>query len=90
MTSSLDTVAPTLFAGKPPCASSAGTLCAFVYRVTDVGWLAGSADWLIAKPLQVLLIALGALIIRFLAHRAIDRLIRTTSESAVPTVLRPL
>jgi small-conductance mechanosensitive channel len=79
-----------LFASKPSCISDPGTLCAFVYRVTHQGWLASSADWVIAKPLQILLIAVGALIVRFLVHRGINRLIASTSESSVPNVLRPL
>ncbi len=80
----------TLMTTKPPCASEPGTFCAFVFRLTHRGWLASSADWLIARPVQILLIALGALVLRFLTHRAINRLISSTSNSAVPSALRPL
>ncbi|PZS25372.1 MAG: mechanosensitive ion channel protein MscS [Pseudonocardiales bacterium] len=90
VTPTLQTGAHALLAAKPSCVSEPGTLCEFVYRVTKQGWLASSADWLIAKPLQILFIAVGAFVIRFLAHRVINRFITTTSESKVPNVLRPL
>ncbi len=83
-------IAGPLFAGRPACADSDGTLCQFVYRLTKQGWLAGSAEWLIAKPLLILLIVASAVVLRFLVHRAINRLVDSTSDDRVPTVLRPL
>ncbi|MGB9377865.1 MAG: mechanosensitive ion channel family protein [Mycobacteriales bacterium] len=80
----------TLFAGRPTCADEAGTLCAFVYRVTGQAWLADSADWLIAKPLTILLILAIAIVVRLVAHRAIARLVTSTSDNKLPAVLRPL
>jgi small-conductance mechanosensitive channel len=85
----IETAAHALFAAKPTCADEPGTLCAFVYNATHLGWLAGSAEWLIAKPLQILLIGVVAMVIRFLVHRAINRLVASTS-SPVPRPLRPL
>ena len=82
--------ASALFAAKPACADDEGTLCRFVYQLTKQGWLAGSAEWLIAKPLLVLLIAVGAVVVRFMAHRAINRLVASTSDDRVPAILRPL
>jgi len=79
----------TWLSAKPACADRAGTVCHFVYQVTGQGWLAGVAAWLIAKPLKILLIVVVALVLRFLAHRAINRLVRSTAEG-VPTLLRPL
>jgi len=79
-----------LLAAKPGCADEEGTLCEFVYRLTNQGWLAGSADWLIAKPLLVLAILLAAIVFRLLAHRAINRLVASTSDDRVPALLRPL
>ncbi len=78
-----------LFASKPTCADRDGTLCHFIYDRTHQGWLAGSADWLINKPVRILFIVAVAVVLRFLAHRAINRLIISTVEG-VPTVLRPL
>lgn len=81
-----------LLTGTPACVTNnADSWCAQVYRITNVSWLAESANWLVAKPLKILLITLLALLVRFLAHRLIDRL-TTTGENAgkVPTLLRPL
>lgn len=79
-----------LLAAKPACADEDGTLCQFVYRLTGQGWLAGSADWLIAKPLIILALVVGAMVIRFLVHRAIGRLVASSSDDKVPALLRPL
>jgi moderate conductance mechanosensitive channel len=48
------------------------------------------ASILITKPLQCLAIVLIALLVRALTHRAINRLIRSSVEGAVPRVLSPL
>jgi small-conductance mechanosensitive channel len=47
-------------------------------------------DVLVVKPARILLIVLVAIIARALINRAISRLTRTTVESELPTVLRPL
>ncbi|MEJ7705643.1 MAG: mechanosensitive ion channel family protein [Geodermatophilaceae bacterium] len=78
-----------VFAAAPDCADTSG-LCRLVYDVTGQDWLAASADTLIAKPARILLIVLIALLVRFLAHRAIRRITRTTGEGKVPDALRPL
>jgi small-conductance mechanosensitive channel len=48
------------------------------------------ASLLIAKPLQILLIVLIALVLRALSHRAINRLIHSSAEGSVPRILSPL
>jgi small conductance mechanosensitive channel len=48
------------------------------------------ADLFIARPLQILLIIVLALILRAVLHRAIDRLTRPTSLGHVPRILNPL
>jgi small-conductance mechanosensitive channel len=48
------------------------------------------AGVLITKPLQVLLIVLVALVVRAIAHRAINRLTRSSAEGSVPRILSPL
>jgi len=74
----------------PACAADAGSLCRFIYETTGHGWLADSADWLIAKPLRILLIVAVALVLRFFAHRAVSRLVASTTAGTVPALLRPL
>ena len=45
---------------------------------------------LIVKPLRILLIILIALVTRWLVHRAISRAVRSTADTDVPVVLKPL
>jgi small-conductance mechanosensitive channel len=78
------------FTNEPPaCLQDTGSWCRTVYDVTHNEWLAASADWLVARPLKILLILAIALLARFLAKRLIDRLTRGTDDKA-PTLLRPL
>ena len=76
--------------GQPGCADETGTWCQRVYDLTNNDWLARSADWLIAKPAKLVLIIVVAAVVRYLVHRAIDRLARSTSEGKPPLVLRTL
>jgi small-conductance mechanosensitive channel len=82
------TVLDPLSLEPPPCVENEGW-CRTIYSWTGNDWLAGSAGWLIAKPLTILLIIIGAFIARAIARRLIDRLTRATG-SKVPTLLRPL
>lgn len=72
----------------PPCAQTSGTWCATVYQTTHNAWLAESANWLVAKPLSILAIAVVAFLTRLVAHRVIDRLTRNGGKT--PAILRPL
>jgi small conductance mechanosensitive channel len=44
-------------------------------------------EWLVARPVASLLILILALIVRWLARRAIDRVVRRASEGSVPAIL---
>lgn len=70
----MNPIDPFVTNSAPTCATDASSWCGQVWRVTHVNWLAQSANWLVAKPLQILLIVAVALIIRLIAHRMIDRL----------------
>src|SRR4051794_6678296 len=72
-----------------PC-DPADSWCTAVYNMTHSKWLAQSADWLVAKPLTILLILVIAFVIRGIARRLIDRLTRANSGGKVPALLRPL
>ena len=73
----------------PECEPTDGW-CNAVKSLTGSQWLASSADWLIAKPLTILLIIIVAMIIRLLARRLIDRLTRANGGGKIPALLRPL
>jgi small-conductance mechanosensitive channel len=64
--------------------------CKQVFDATHSVWFAEGSYWILLKPLTIVLILLGAILVRFLVHRTINRLVRTTAESTVPTVLKPL
>jgi small-conductance mechanosensitive channel len=64
-----------------------GTFCDWVYDTTDSKWLAESSDWLLAKPVQILVILLLAALVRFLVHRVIRRIAAGAAEGTVAGVL---
>jgi moderate conductance mechanosensitive channel len=70
----------------PDCVDDPGTLCARVYDLFGLDWLAANAQTLIATPAKILMIVLLATLVRFLAHRAIRRLTDRTATGTVPTL----
>lgn len=83
-----------LAAGKntdiPECAEDTSTLCSKVWDLSEKHWLAESSHLLIAKPATIIGILIGALVVRWLTHRAIHRVARSTATGKVPVILRPL
>lgn len=82
-----------LLAAPPTCAGKTDTWCSQVWDATHVSWLASSADWLIAKPLRIVLILVIALLVRWVLRRVIDRATsdRTASgKRKVPALIRPM
>ncbi len=73
----------------PDCTHTS-ELCRWIYQQTGQTWLASGSYYFLVKPLQILLIVVLAVIARFLLHRVIRKLVRTTSGGSVPTILRPL
>ncbi|RFU19926.1 mechanosensitive ion channel family protein [Geodermatophilus marinus] len=92
MRSSLNVVAAAdggLAETVPDCVDDPTTLCARVYDLAGLDWLAANADTLVATPARIAVILLVAVLVRLLAHRAIRRLTDRTASGAVPAVLRP-
>jgi small-conductance mechanosensitive channel len=65
-------------------------VCQRVFELTGNAWLSESSFWILVKPLRIILILLIALLIRWIAHRMIKRLVRTSAHTSVPGILRPL
>ncbi len=65
-------------------------VCSRVLDWTHNQWLASSSYWVIVKPLRILLIIVAAMVVRWLLHRAIRRLTRSTSRASMPALLKPL
>ncbi|MCK2241210.1 MULTISPECIES: mechanosensitive ion channel family protein [unclassified Crossiella] len=59
-------------------------------------WLFSSAEWLannqwiITKPIKIILVMVGAFLLRYLLRRMIDKLTTNSSAGRVPVLLRPL
>jgi small-conductance mechanosensitive channel len=65
-------------------------VCQRVFDWSGIPWLAESSFWIFVKPLRILLILAVAMLVRWALHRTINRLVRTTTNTSVPTILRPL
>lgn len=73
----------------PDCVANVGSWCQRIWSSTGMGWLAGNVDVIVRHGLRVLLILLIAFVVRFLAHRAINRFTRM-SAAAGRGILRPI
>jgi moderate conductance mechanosensitive channel len=83
---SVITAADTGSDSLPDCADY--WLCQQVYEWSGAEWLAENARALIATPARILLIVVVAVLVRFLAHRAIRRLTDSTTVGPLPSILR--
>jgi small-conductance mechanosensitive channel len=81
---------PTPSTTASPDCLRASDLCKFVFDHTGNRWLASSSYYLLVKPLKILLIIVVAMIIRYLLHKAIRRLIGRAGDGETASALRPL
>jgi moderate conductance mechanosensitive channel len=90
MTVSLSVInaADGLSAAAPSCVQDSTSLCAKVYELFGLDWLATNAEALIAKPAKILLIIVLAAIVRLMLNRGIRRLTDRTATGTVPSILR--
>ncbi|MGW5717575.1 mechanosensitive ion channel family protein [Amycolatopsis sp. NPDC003865] len=80
-----------LSSAKTPCVDDLSTLCSQVYKATGNEWLAGSTNWLLTKPLKILMIIVIAFVVRLLIRRLINRVTTLPRGSGkLPALLRPL
>ena len=66
------------------CEENDSWTCAAVYDWTGNETLAQGATWLIGKPLAILVIVIGAVIVRWVLAKAIDRVVRRAEQSPLP------
>jgi small-conductance mechanosensitive channel len=81
---------PTPSPTATPDCSKNSDLCTWIFDNTHNRWFATGSYYLLVKPGHIVLIVVIAILARLLIHRTINRLVRTTAQGAVPTVLRPL
>ena len=68
---------------QPPCASDPGSWCEVIYRLTNSDMLARSADTIITKTAHIALTIVIALLVRYLLHRMINRIVAGATSSKV-------
>jgi small conductance mechanosensitive channel len=71
----------------PTCAAD-DAWCRAVLKATGNEWLATAADWLVAKPLAVIMVLLIAFAARWFLHRMIDRVTTRAAEGLPTPVLK--
>ena len=80
-----------VLSAPPACISDPSTWCSQVFSITHNQWLAGSADWIVTKPLRIILILVVAFLVRYLTRRLIDRITTLPGSSGkIPALLKPL
>jgi small-conductance mechanosensitive channel len=65
------------------CGDQASAACLLVYRATHNDVVARTADWLIARPLKIVLVLVLALIVGRILQRAVDRFVAGVRRTGV-------
>ncbi len=73
--------------GQPACATDAGSWCATFFRYTHNDFLSRSADTIMDRAITVLVIVVIAVLVRWLAHRAITRLVDGATDGSMSQLL---
>jgi small conductance mechanosensitive channel len=69
------------------CPDSGDDLCLYVERVTGNELLAKASNWVIAKPLSILLLVIIGLVVRWLLYRVIDRIAKRAASGSIQSVI---
>ena len=72
----------------PACATDAGSWCALFWQWTDSEVLARSADAIVGHAFTITTIILVALLVRYLLHRAISRVIEGATSGRISKLVR--
>jgi len=60
------------------------SLCEYVEQATGNEWLAGAANWLIAKPFSILGLLVVGFVARWILHKLVDRLAKRAEVGMLP------
>ncbi len=66
-----------------PCEETEG-ICNWTYEQTGNTQLANAADWVVGKPAALIGLILIGLIVRWVLHRVIDRIVRQAASGMLP------
>ena len=64
------------------CGDDAGAACLWVYRRTDSDLLARAADWLVARPLKIIVILLVGILLNRVLQRMINRFVHRMGDES--------
>jgi moderate conductance mechanosensitive channel len=68
--------------------SADNPLCKTVYEWSGGNeWVASASDWLIAKPLNILVLLIFAWVLRWILHRVIDRVMNQAAHGSIPGII---
>lgn len=70
----------------PPECDGEDWLCEKVIDATGNDWLGAAADWLIAKPVVIVLMVLAGFVLRWLLFKAIARVVDRASQGMLPVL----
>lgn len=73
---------------REECGPDPGIVCRLTYRLGGSPDLAGALETFLGSPVKIIFVLLLALVARWLAHRAINRLTIHASEASTPQWLR--
>lgn len=71
----------------PEVCEKTDRLCDYVQTTTGNQWLAGAANWLIAKPAAILGLLLAGFVARWIVHKLVDQLARRAEVGMLPESL---
>jgi len=69
------------------CPEEGADLCRYVEDVTGSEWIAKASNWLIAKPLSILLLIVIGIVVRWLLHRVIGRITARAATGTMPSFM---
>lgn len=72
---------------EPVCGDQNTSLCEYVLDVTGSEWLAKASNWMIAKPLSILLLIVIGIVVRWLLCRVITKVTRRAATGSMPSLM---
>ncbi|RZT84626.1 small conductance mechanosensitive channel [Pseudonocardia sediminis] len=82
-----DLIPPSPLEDRPACAADLGSWCSTFYRYTHNDFLSRSADTIMDKAITIAFIVVVAFLVRWLAHRAINRLVEGATNGSMTKLL---
>jgi moderate conductance mechanosensitive channel len=79
--------APGILPARPACADDPGSWCSVIYQLTNNDFVSRSADTIVSTSFNVTLIVVLSFIVRYVLHRAINRLVEGAVSTRMPRLV---